>query len=34
MCKKWSSDKVFVFVDEQESEKERGKSKFNAQVLE
>ena len=23
MCEKWSSDKVFVFVDAQESERER-----------
>ena len=31
---KWSSDKVFVFVNEQEDERERGKNRFNALVLE
>ena len=34
MCEKWSSDKVFVFVDAQESERKKKKSKFNARVLE
>ena len=31
---KWSSEKNFVFVDTQESEREREKYKFTARVLE